>query len=93
MRSMREVLTIFEQVSGLKVNFHKSMLTGINVSDSWLRETAIVMNYRVGTLPFVYLELPIGGDAKRLEFWIPVVERIVKRLMTWHGKFLSLGAT
>jgi len=35
-RSMRAVLLIFEQLSGLRVNFHKSWLTGINVSDSWL---------------------------------------------------------
>ena len=35
-RSMRAVLTIFEQVSRLKVNFHKSMLIGVNFSDSWL---------------------------------------------------------
>jgi len=30
-RSMRAMLIIFEQVSGLKVNFNKSMLTGVNV--------------------------------------------------------------
>jgi len=63
-RSMRAVLIIFEQVSGLKVNFHKSMLTGVNVPDSWLTEAAMVMNCRVGTLPFVYLGLPVGGDAR-----------------------------
>ena len=43
-RSMRAVLIIFEQVSGLKVNFHKSMLMGVNVPDSWLTEAAMVMN-------------------------------------------------
>jgi hypothetical protein len=31
---MRASLILFEQVFGLKVNFHKSMLTGVNVSDS-----------------------------------------------------------
>jgi len=35
-RSMRVVLLLFEEVSGLKVNFHKSMLTGVNISGSWL---------------------------------------------------------
>lgn len=35
-RSMRAVLLLFEEASGLKVNFHKSMLTGVNVTDSWL---------------------------------------------------------
>ena len=60
-QSMKAVLTIFEHVSGLKVNFHKIMLTYINVSESWLNEAALLMNCRVGTLPFVYLGLPIAG--------------------------------
>lgn len=90
-RSMRAVLIIFEQISGLKVNFHKSMLTGVNVPISWLTEASLVMNCRVGTLPFVYLGLPVGGDARRLEFWKPVVDRIVNRLSNWSCKFLSLG--
>jgi hypothetical protein len=33
-RSMRAVLLLFEVVSGLKVNFNKSMLTGVNLSAS-----------------------------------------------------------
>jgi len=67
-RSMRDVLFLFEEVSGLKVNFHKSMLTGVNVSDSWLTEASLVMNCRKGNIPFIYLGLPIGGDSRKLSF-------------------------
>jgi len=35
-RALRAVLVLFVSVSGLKVNFHKSMLSGINIGDSWL---------------------------------------------------------
>ena len=90
-RSMRAVLLLFEEVSGLKVNFQKSMLTGVNISDSWLTEAASVMNCRRGTIPFVYLGLPIGGDSTKLSFWKPVVDRIVTRLSLWNNKFLSFG--
>ena len=62
-RSMRVVLLLFEEVSGLKVNFQKSMLTGVNISNSWLAVAASVMNCRRRTLPFVYLGLPIGGHS------------------------------
>ena len=75
-RYMRAVLILFEQVSGLKVNFHKSMLTEINITTSWLTEAAYVLNCLVGTLSFVYLGLSIGGDARRLEFSQPVLNRI-----------------
>jgi hypothetical protein len=90
-RSMRAVLLLFEAASGLKVNFHKSMLTGVNVSDSWLTEAASVMNCRTGKIPFIYLGLPIGGDMRRCSFWQPVLDRIVSRLSVWKNKYLSFG--
>jgi len=90
-RSMRPVLLIFEQVSGLKVNFHKSLIMGVHVSDSWLYEAAMVLNCRVGTLPFVYLGLPIGGDPRKLEFWRPLLNNITSRLSNWKRKFISFG--
>ena len=43
-RAMRAVLLLFEEVLGLRVNFHKSMLTGVNITDSWLMKAASVMN-------------------------------------------------
>jgi len=52
-RSIRAVLLLFEEISGLKVNFHKSMLTGVNIADTWLAEAALVMNCRKGIIPFV----------------------------------------
>jgi len=90
-RAMRAVLLLFEEVSGLRVNFHKILLTGVNIYESWLTEAASVMNCRRGTIPFVYLGLPIGGDSRRLSFWKPVVDRIVDRLSSWKNKFLSFG--
>ena len=51
-RALRAVLVLFESASGLKVNFHKSMLSGINIGDSWLGAAATVLNCRVGRIPF-----------------------------------------
>jgi hypothetical protein len=47
---------------GLKVNFHKSMLVGVNIADSWLRAAANALHCKVGKMPFLYLGLHIGGD-------------------------------
>ena len=91
MRSIRATLLIFEQLSGLKVNFNKSLLTRVNVSELWLSEVALALNYRVGAFPFVYLGLPIGGDPRKLDFWKPVLNCIHSRLSNWKSKFLSFG--
>ncbi|WJX74571.1 hypothetical protein P8452_58208 [Trifolium repens] len=90
-RALRAVLLLFELMSGLKVNFNKSMLVGVNISDSWLCEAAFALRCRVGGIPFLYLGLPIGGDPRRLGFWEPVLARIRSRLSGWGNRFLSFG--
>jgi len=89
-RGMRVVL-LFESLSGLKVNFSKSHLVGVNVAGLWLSEVARLLQCRVGFLSFVYLGLPIGGNARRLSFWEPIIDRIKARLSGWKSKHLSLG--
>ncbi|PNX76937.1 cysteine-rich receptor-like protein kinase, partial [Trifolium pratense] len=90
-RALRAVLVLFESLSGLKVNFHKSMLVGVNIRDSWLDEASSALCCRVGKTPFLYLGLPIGGDSRRLVFWEPVLARLKNRLSGWKSRFLSFG--
>jgi hypothetical protein len=52
-RALRVVLV--EAVSGLKVNFNKSKLVGVNIVDSWLNEAATVLGCKVGKVPFLFL--------------------------------------
>ncbi|GAU23660.1 hypothetical protein TSUD_304350 [Trifolium subterraneum] len=75
-RALRAVLVLFETMSGLKVNFDKSMLVGVNIPDSWLGEAASALSCRVGNISFLYLGLSIGGDSRRLSFWEPVLDRL-----------------
>ncbi|RHN41203.1 hypothetical protein MtrunA17_Chr8g0363541 [Medicago truncatula] len=86
---MRAILVLFEAMSGLKVNFNKSMLVGVIVSDSWLNEAASVLHCRVGKVLFVYLGLSIGGDPRRLIFWEPLLRSIKSRLSGFNSRFLS----
>jgi len=90
-RTMRAILILFETLSGLKVNFTKNHLVGVNVATSWLTQAARVLNCKVRIVPFVYLGLPIGGNARRLSFWDPLITRIKTRLSGWKSKHLSLG--
>jgi len=88
---IRAVLLLLKEVSGLKVNFYKSMLTGVNITPTWLSEAASVLNCRTGSIPFLYLGLPICGDSRKLSFWKSVVDRIRARLSVWNNRFLSFG--
>ncbi|GAU48313.1 hypothetical protein TSUD_405300 [Trifolium subterraneum] len=90
-RALRAVLVLFETMSGLKVNFNKSMLVAVNISDSWLGEAASALGCRVAKIPSLYLGLPIGGDPMCLSFWEPVLTRLKRRLSGWKSRFLSFG--
>ncbi|GAU37415.1 hypothetical protein TSUD_361200 [Trifolium subterraneum] len=89
--SMRAALVLFETMSGLKVNFNKILLVGVNIPDSWLGEAASALSCRVGKIPFLYLGLSIGGDPRRISFWEPVLDRLKSRLSGWQSRFLSFG--
>lgn len=71
---------LFEAMSGLKVNFNKSMLVGVNVSYSWMNEAAFVLRSRVGKVPFVYLGLSVEGESRRFIFWETLLRSIKARL-------------
>jgi hypothetical protein len=90
-RAMRAVLILFQDLSRLKVYFTMSMLVGVNVLDSWLNEAALVLNCKVGYIPFMYHGVPIGGDARRLNFWEPLIKRVNSRLFGLSSRYLSLG--
>ncbi|CAJ2657308.1 unnamed protein product [Trifolium pratense] len=90
-RVLRAVLVLFETMSGLRVDFNKSMLVGVNIPDTWLGEAASALCCKVGKIHFLYLGLQIGGDPRRLSFWEPVLSRIKNRLSGWKSRFLSFG--
>ena len=90
-RALRAVLVLFENMSGLELNYHKSMLVGINIEDSWLTEAASILSCKIGRVPFMYLGLPIGGDPRRLNFWDLVIARIKSRLSDWMSRNWSYG--
>src|SRR4051812_19070438 len=87
---MKEILLLFELVSGLKVNFHKSSLIGINIPQTWLEEATNILRCRVGSTPFKYLGLPIGANSRRLETWQPVIDSVCKMISRWKHNNLSI---
>jgi len=50
-----------------------------------------VLACKIGCIRFIYMGLPIGGDAHRLIFWEPVLSRRKARLSEWKSRKLSFG--
>ncbi|GLT59681.1 hypothetical protein SLA2020_324880 [Shorea laevis] len=89
--AMKCVMRCFELISGLKVNFDKSWLYGMNVDSEYLGAMASIMNCSVGSIPFKYLGVPVGANPNRISTWSPVIECMRRRLDSWGGVALSFG--
>jgi hypothetical protein len=89
--ALKAILRGFEMASGLKVNFWKSGLLGVNVSSDFMAMASTFLNCRLEVIPFKYLGLPIGANPKSSSTWDPLLEKIRKRLFSWRNKYISLG--
>ena len=89
--NMKLILCIFEQLSGLKINFHKSEIFCFGNAKEMQDQYAEILGYEVGSLPFKYLGIPIHHRKLLNKEWNPVENRFEKKLGCWQGKLLSYG--
>lgn len=89
--NIKNTLILFQLASGLKVNFHKSEILGVNINNQWLQMAARKLYCKVGSFPLSYLGLPLGGNISRLNVWEPMIERMRRKLASWKGRLLSIG--
>jgi hypothetical protein len=54
-RNLKCVLMLFEQVSGMRINFHKSEWVPMNLDEDQIHEIAHVVSCPVGSFPIKYL--------------------------------------
>ncbi|GKV49208.1 hypothetical protein SLEP1_g55970 [Rubroshorea leprosula] len=90
-RVIKSIMRIFEMASGLKINFGKSQLMGVEVDSDWKVRMACILYCKEGKLPFKYLGVPVGGNHRRLAMWQPLLTSFRKKLSSWKGKHLSIG--
>ena len=84
-----KILQAFTSFLGLKVNLKKSTLLGINADDELLHNLAALSGCEVEAWPIKYLDLPLGGNPRKVVFWESVVNKVAKRLASWKKAFLS----
>ncbi|RVW63564.1 Transposon TX1 uncharacterized 149 kDa protein [Vitis vinifera] len=91
LQTLKSLLLVFGQISGLKVNLDKSNIFGINLDQNHLSRLALLLDCKASDWPILYLGLPLGGNPIACGFWDPVIERISRRLDAWQKAYLSFG--
>jgi len=89
--TLKAILRGFELASGLKINFHKSKLAGINVLSRDIDCYTRTLNCAQMGTPFNYLGLEVGGNPRKKKFWEPVLNKLKSRLSVWKRRFLSMA--
>jgi hypothetical protein len=90
-KNMKLILSAFEQLSGLKINFHKSELFCFGEANDVINQYAELFGCEQGQFPMTYLGIPIHYRRLTNAEWKAVEERLQKRLSSWKGKLLSVG--
>jgi len=78
--TIKVILRCYELASGMKINFHKSKLAGINVERNSLECYVKSLNCTLTRLPFKYLRLVVGGSERKKLFWEQILNKINDRL-------------
>jgi hypothetical protein len=80
MVDLKALLNTFAESTGLRVNYHKSSIYQINVMPERMEHLANTFSCQIGTFPVPYLGLPMGLTKPRVEDFLPLVQRIERRL-------------
>jgi hypothetical protein len=89
--NMKLILCVFEQLSGLKINFHETELFCFGETKQCEQQYAQLFGCSIGTYPFRYLGIPMHTRKLSNKDWQSVEEWFEKKLSGWKGKLLSVG--
>lgn len=91
MKNLKCLLKGFEVMSGLKINYHKSVICGVNLDQGQTTPFAEILGCKTQALPIKYLGMPLGASPKLKSTWNPVIQRIISKLPSWKKRALSFG--
>jgi hypothetical protein len=89
--NMKLILCIFEQLSGFKINFHKSEIFSFGKAKDMEDQYRHIFGCESGTLPLKYLGIPVHYRTLRNAEWNPIENRFASKLGCWRSKMLSYG--
>lgn len=89
--NIKRILRCFEVMSGLRINYHKSTVSGVGMTEEESMHLASILKCKTQSLPIKYLGLPLGVSPRLKSSWKPVIDKFKQKLSSWKNKFLSFG--
>jgi hypothetical protein len=89
--NLKFLLMCFEDMSGLKINYHESEVMVMGQDRAAQIRVVHKLNCKLGEFPFIYLGLPIFDRKLTLEQWLFLVRKFAVKIAPWLGRLLSSG--
>ncbi|XP_058752127.1 uncharacterized protein LOC131625264 [Vicia villosa] len=89
--SSKVIFRGFELMSGMKVNFHKSNIYGINMSELSMLSASSFLSCNIDVFPCKFIGVMIGDIPRKAYLWKHLVNNLRNKLSSWKGKNLSMG--
>lgn len=90
-RNLKFLLCLFEHLTGLKINFHKSEIFCFGAAVENSLNLAQIFTCKVGSMPMKYLGVPVHVRKLSNADWKATEDKVQHKLSCWKGKLLSLG--
>lgn len=90
--NLKQILLWYEQISGMRINFHKSEVIPMNLEEEDIHTVSHIFNCSIGKFPIKYLGVPFHYEKLAREDIQPLVDKLLKRIAGWRGKLLSQAA-
>jgi hypothetical protein len=90
-KNMKLLLIVFEQLSGLKINFHKREIFYYGGAKEFEDDYMELFGCNAGEYPFRYLGIPMHHRQLLNSEWWQIEECFEKRLSCWKANHLSYG--
>jgi hypothetical protein len=89
--SHKWILTYFEMMSRMRVNYHKSEIVPINLEqEEEVRNFACAFGCPIGCFPIICLGILLHHNKLRREDIQPLINKIIKRIAGWVGSYLTM---
>ncbi|XP_027343074.1 uncharacterized protein LOC113855643 [Abrus precatorius] len=88
---IKAILRCFELASGMKINFHKSKLIGVNIDHDFVDQASSFFHCKISSIPFHFLRILVGANPRKRSTWERLIDMLKSRLGSWKTRFLSIG--
>lgn len=85
----KHILQLFEQATGLSINYHKTIFLPIAIQPDMAQELDDALGTTVSSFPQTYLGLPLSPNKISVNDCLPLLSSCDKHLFEWHASLLN----